>query len=199
MRCWASAAKRASMAGVRFVAVGVVVGGERGGFGELCGRVEGARGQLADVERVAGDVPVDVVGGDEVEAPGFDPALPAGVVSLSRDRWPERGARGWKTWKTLPVADGPGGKGRESEQDADDGDASELLERDGAVMVAGGRPSEQSAGARATATSAPSGRRSAAKVTAKVKPERTCPAGPVAESGPWPRARGRARRGWEFQ
>jgi hypothetical protein len=73
-------------------AVAVVVGGHCRGFGILRGRVEGAVGQFAHIELVPWHIPIDLVRGNEVEAPALHPALPSGLV-LSSGSVASRGAR----------------------------------------------------------------------------------------------------------
>ncbi len=73
-----------------------------------------------------------------------------------------------KDVKDAPVARRPHGKGRQRQQNADHGHADQLSQRNPARPIAAWQSQSTSAGANATAASAPSGRNSAAQVTAKV-------------------------------
>jgi len=96
----------------------VVLGGQRGGFLVLRWRVEGAVGQFAQLERAAGHRPIDLVGGNKVETPGFDPALPARIDLLARIDG-VAGRQRLKDMKGPPVAPCPRGKRRQHQQSTD--------------------------------------------------------------------------------
>jgi len=104
----------------------VVIVGQIGGLSILSRRIESAAGQFREIEGAARDRPIDLISGNEVEAPGFDPSLPSGVGFLAGIVG-VTGREGLKSVKDSPVAGGPGGKGCESQQGAHERHAKELF------------------------------------------------------------------------
>ena len=91
----------------------------------------------------------------------------------------ERGARGWNTWKTRQLRAVHAAKGANASRAQT---TAMVAFRFGATDRVWFRGQKSRAGARAIATSAPSGRRSAAKVTASVKVSAKRPGDPLLKS-----------------
>ena len=96
---------------------GAVVGGDEVlGLLELPGRIEGARGQVFDVDDVRVSVPIHVRGAGEIDADGFGPAIEARVGALTGIGG-VTGREGLEDVKGAVVAEGP----RDEGQDGDEG------------------------------------------------------------------------------
>ncbi len=103
-------------------AVVQVVGGEEGGgLGVLRLGVEGAVGERGDVEVGAVVVPVDGLGGGEIDGPGAVPALKPGGIALAGVGG-ETGGEGFEDVHGVEVADGPGDEGEDGEEGEGGGD-----------------------------------------------------------------------------
>ena len=68
----------------KFLPIVHVFSSQRGGFGVLRRRIECPRRQLAHVEGPARHIPINVIGGNKVQAPGLHPSLPAWISYLIR-------------------------------------------------------------------------------------------------------------------
>ena len=68
--------------------------------------VESSRGEGVDVDVVAGDIPIDFVGGGEVGHPGFRPALETGGCGFTGVGGRTRSQR-LKDMEGVPVTEGP--------------------------------------------------------------------------------------------
>ena len=102
---------------------GAVVGGDEGaGLSVLLRGIEGARGQVFDVDHVGVGVPVDIPGAGEIDADGFGPAVEAGIGALAGID----GVAGRERLKDVEgafIAEGPRDEGQQSEEGAEHGPA----------------------------------------------------------------------------
>ena len=155
------------------VVVEIVFADEGKGFVSLFGGIEGAVGELVDVDFFVRHFPINLIGGDEVEGPGFGPALPAGVDRLAGVCGVARG-EGFEDVKLPPVANCPRCKRKKRQERAGKSDAQEMAASvseccAGEVQVSVFEALMKRAGANEIPSNAPSGRSMAAAVMAKVK------------------------------
>jgi len=126
----------------------------------LFGAVEGARREIPDVDFVAVAVPVDLGGGNEVDAPGFDPAIEAGVGEVAGVHG-IAGCERLEDVEGVPVAERPGDKGEDGEESSDEGELEGAARAEGwpraDAFAAPFPPIEQESGAEGDSEQGPIG------------------------------------------